>query len=296
MLKNILFREKIIDLTRQFFLHKHFQEITSPCLADHPPYESTLHAFSTINYPLNTKYYLPTSPEIHLKKLISQGLGNCFSIAHSFRNLEANNDLHLPEFLMLEWYEIGKNYLDVIKTTTKLINYVCERLGNRNTKLATKLLDLRTLFWQYANINLDIFLTSPNFSESDFNQIFLNKVESHIPKDKLVFILNYPISISYFAKPIKENERQSEQFLGAQRTRVRQLAESPKVVSTAKIRSRADEPLYCQRFETYLNGIEIANGNTEDTKNPFKIPSCAGCGLGLDRLALIFANSNFFAL
>ena len=227
---NPIFRSRIVALTRQYFLDQKFTEIISPVFIDHPAYESTLTAYKV------GPYYLPTSPEMYLKKLISEKVvGNCFSIAHCFRDLEANTSYHQPEFLMLEWYEMNVDFTATQKRTTDLLRYIYSALNLGFPKIG----------------HLSLSTLNPSISEPDFNQKFLNDIEPQIPKDQLTFITGYPTHLSFFAEPQKDN------------------------------------PLLCQRFEAYLNGTEIANGNTEDTQNPFPLPPCSGCGFGLDRLSII---------
>lgn len=221
-------RDQVVSITRQFFTGNHFSEAVSPVFVDHPAPEANLTAFAI------GPHYLATSPEHHLKKLISVQPQNYFSIAHSFRDLEANNHLHQPEFLMLEWYELHHTYQDIISTTQQYLSFIYSQFG------------LTLPPSEHINLNLE-----PNLSEPDFNQQFLNQVEPLIPKDRLVFVTGYPQHLSYFSAPMPNN------------------------------------PQVAARFEAYLGGVEICNGNTEDTASPFIIPSCAGCGLGLDRLTFV---------
>jgi len=230
MIIDPIIRSRIVSLARQYFLDQQFTEIISPCFVDHPAAEATLTAFKTKNF------YLPTSPEFYLKKLISQQkVKNCFSLAHCFRDLEANTPYHLPEFLMLEWYELGVDYLATQQRTIDLLKFIYKSLAKEFPKVS----------------EISLSSLNPLLSEPDFNQKFLNDIEPNINKNNLVFITGYPQHLSYFSKPQTNN------------------------------------PQIAQRFEAYLNGIEIANGNTEDETNPFPIPPCSGCGLGIDRLSII---------
>jgi lysyl-tRNA synthetase class 2 len=68
---------------------------------------------------------LITSPEYSMKKLLGSGLTKIFTITPVFRNHEAVNRTHLPEFMMLEWYGEG-GYEDLMQETESLLQYVLE--------------------------------------------------------------------------------------------------------------------------------------------------------------------------
>lgn len=242
---------ELLKITRQYFWDNNFTEVEIPYLNDSLPLEPNIYSFMTIWEHTHTKFYLPTSPEFALKKHLADNKSNCFAISHCFRDLESEGPLHTKEFLMLEWYEINKTYLDLMESTKKYLS-------------------------QFFDIKYSTFNLSSNLpdNEPDFNQYFLNKIEPALPKNEAVFITGYPSFLSPLAKP---NER----------------------------------------FELYLNGIEIANGCTENTKaeqiklafetekkyrlkhhlplHPYSeefitdcssLPACSGLGLGLDRLLM----------
>src|SRR6266498_2907542 len=99
-------REELIHQTRQFFRTKNFREIIAPVLKESLPLEPNIYPFQTTwnRHNKQNPLYLVTSPESSLKKMLAKGVGNCFAIGHSFRNLESAGTKHNPEFLMLEWY------------------------------------------------------------------------------------------------------------------------------------------------------------------------------------------------
>lgn len=277
--KNYTFRHQLLKLTRRYFESQNFIEVEVPLLNSTLPLEQNIYSFNTIWSQKQTKYYLPTSPELALKTALSTGLGDCFAIGKCFRNLENTSKYHTPEFTMLEWYQLGTDYHQTADKVAEYINYIYAGFNKIEINRVDYL--LKDLFTKFAHLDLDRFLTSPDFSESDFNSIFLNDIEPHIPTDKLVFIFNYPSLLSPLALP---------------------LTNTP----------------YAARFECYLDGIEIANGCTENLdptlvrqsfetesanrqKNHLpthswnqstidsltKIPPCSGVGLGLDRVLRI---------
>ncbi len=316
--KGQFIKEFVVQYIREFFISKNFHEIETPTLLPKIPIEPNLYPLKTVWQERKIDFYLPTSPESSLKKVITKGVGNCFTISKVFRDLENIGPTHNLEFSMLEWYEMNKTHHDIAKTTQELIlNCYHSVLKKQNKKLTSILnyqnqnIDLSSpwyeftlsqLFREYANIdlskNLDtnsILKTAKNKGynidgintwEPLYTQIFINEVESKLPLDKPVIIFDYPTQLSPLCKKCP------------------------------------DSPGFSQRFEFYIGGMEIGNAYTEltdsqelernfieETKNrkennlpvhPYdkefvdavgKMPECAGIGLGVDRLAMLFNNS-----
>lgn len=257
------FREKIIKRIREYFTDMNFHEVITPVLNKNIPLEPNIYPFVT------GPYFLSTSPEKNLKKMLALGIGNCFSIGHSFRNLEASGPLHTPEFFMLEWYRKNADYTVIMNDVKKLITFLDKQL----TK-GWNVFSLPKLFKKYAKLDLIEFIGDTK-NRADYDKIFVNEIESRLPKTPL-FLIDYPSIISPLCKPKKDN------------------------------------PLLAERFEFYMNGIELANGNTENTniesvKKGLRKPldkeflsslkkmqnaSYAGVGLGLDRLTMILTKSD----
>jgi lysyl-tRNA synthetase class 2 len=221
-LKYYLFREQLIKKIRQFFLSQGFHEFITPVLNDSIPLEPNIYPFETEWKTARgiKRFYLSTSPEKHLKKMLALGVNKCFSIGHSFRNLETSSPLHSPEFLMLEWYRKNADYKDIMIDVEKLLSHF-------NVLKHYKRFSLVELFKEYAKIDVVSFLNDAK-NRADYDKLFVNEIESRLPKDPL-FIIDYPSIISPLCKPKKAN------------------------------------PLLAERFEFYWKGIELANGNTENT-------------------------------
>lgn len=310
--------EEIIKSIRDYFYKKNFHEVIIPILNKTLPLEPNIYAFKVRDY------YLPTSPEATLKKAIAKGIGNCFAIGSTFRDMEDTSPIHRPEFLMLEWYREDADYKKIMEETRELILY-CHKviLASESTNATNAsrilrgswssqddvlynkwpMLSLVDLFQKYAKLNLSEIIDDKKMLktaktkgyETDnvtweqlFNQIFLNEIEPHLPK-KPFFLIDYPVRISPLCA------------------------------------KRTDKPYLAERFELYINGIEIANGNTENTDAAEVLKAMeeeekyrkkagilsppidmefigalekmngktyAGIGLGIDRLTMIIAGVN----
>lgn len=280
----------LLKFTRQYFWSQGFDEVEIPYLNSSLPLEPNLYSFSTIWMHSQAKFYLPTSPEMALKKYLAEHQKNCFAISHCFRDLEAEGPDHSKEFLMLEWYEVGKTYLDLMESTKKYLS-------------------------QFINIKFSNLVLPPNLpdNEPDFNQYFLNEVEPNLPKNEAVFVTGYPA----FLSPLAAYESKSDKkplFFRAQ------SSEAP--ADGREHKKKCVSSRVASRFELYINGIEIANACTEnrdseqikqsfEVENQYRlnhhlpthpyseefttscsqISPCAGIGLGLDRLSRILSGT-----
>jgi len=318
-LASIFIREQVIDAIREFFKHDGFHEIITPVLNQGLPLEPNLYSFSTEWQYLDRQQtlYLPTSPEAGLKKMLALGLEKVFAISPSFRNQEPADQEHNPEFLMLEWYRSNADYQQIMVDVEELIHFVAKKLATvkrQQLKYQEEIINLTTpwkrvslaeLFFKEINQPIANFLrlsemqslakklgyqTQNSTWEQLFNQVFIELLEPQLGKQP-VFLIDFPARISPLCKP------------------------------------KPDQLFLAQRFEVYLAGMELGNGNTEETKvekvqgyfqkeqdfrvkNKLSIPKIdqqflqalkrldqtnknyAGIGLGVERLAMILANES----
>lgn len=309
--KPYIIRESIIKATRQFFYDADFHEVIPQVLNTALPLEANLYPFSTAwkTRTGDRKLYLPLSPERSIKRMLAHGIGNCFALAKSFRNLEQEGTQHLPEFLMLEWYRKQADYRDIMTDAEQLLSFVNEQLlhtlqiepihyHGKTVSLDKKwkTYSLSELFKTYADINLKDIIEDDEllFSIAKkrgyivdgatwgelYDQLFVNEIESELPPEPL-FLIDFPSRISPLC------------------------------------RQKKHQPYFAERFELYISGMEIGNGNTENTdcnyvRKTFETESVktkmpideeflnslkkmndsvyAGIGMGIDRLAMLFSN------
>ncbi len=321
-LSPIFVREEVIKSIRKFFEEKEFHEVIVPVFNKALPLEPTLYSFHTQWKTSNStkELYLTISPESGLKKMLAQGIGNCFSIGKCFRNLEGNGPRHNPEFLMLEWYRDDADYSQIMTDTEELVRFVANSIKQKfkdplkykgkklHLDLPWERFSLEDLFHKHVDISMkdvvdDRYLANVMESrgytvgnatwEQLFDQIFLNEIEPHLPQTPF-FLVDFPARLS----PL--------------------CTVNPK------------KPYLSERFEGYVGGMEIGNGNNENTDaqavlsrfqqentdrkergeatHPIdmsfinaleemakKETKFAGIGLGVDRLAMIMADATDIA-
>jgi elongation factor P--beta-lysine ligase len=313
-------RQAVIRGIRHFFESQGFDEIMVPVLNPGLPVEPTLHSFKTVweTTDGDQQLYMSVSPEAGIKKLLAAGLKKAFAIGKCFRNLESSGTRHNPEFLMLEWYRSNADYTDIIADIQQLLFFlkkqVDESMGKKfspsfeyqGTHLILPekwpILSLEKLLKEYSGIELAKVLTLDALKvvaaekgytiegaswEQLFNQIVLNEVEPHFPVQPF-FLVDFPAQLSPLCKINK------------------------------------DKPYLAERFEFFINQMEIGNGNNEQTDvqkvrayfeqeltyrsehnlsmhpiddkfllalEKMQAQNYAGVGVGLDRVVMLFSNA-----
>src|SRR5439155_11088469 len=117
-------RGRVLQAVREFFGEAGFVEVDTPALQVSPGLEPHLQAFGTVLHDPNDgaarPFYLHTSPEFAMKKLLAGGLPRIWQLAHVFRDGE-RSATHHPEFSMLEWYRAGAGYRELMTDCEALL-------------------------------------------------------------------------------------------------------------------------------------------------------------------------------
>src|SRR5258708_33592776 len=112
----LMARGRVLTGVRDFCGEAGFVEVDTPALQVSPGLEPHLKAFATVLHDPNDgaarPFYLHTSPEFAMKKLLAGGLPRIWQLSHVFRDGE-RSATHHPEFSMLEWYHAGATYHDL---------------------------------------------------------------------------------------------------------------------------------------------------------------------------------------
>ena len=231
-------RAKILADIREFFTQRKITEVETPLLCTSPVTDPYLHALS-LNYE-GQQRYLQTSPEYAMKRLLINGSGDIYQICKAFRREEFGR-LHHVEFTLLEWYRLNYTHHELILETEELLKTVI------NASPASKF-TYQDLFEQYLNFNPHAVTDKEliaNFKKNNINinldyfkNDYLNLLFTHIIEPRLksdfnaltpIFITDYP---------------------GSQ-------------AALAKTTFNRDGHEIAERFEVYINGIELANGYHE---------------------------------
>ncbi len=276
-------RAKMVQAIRRFFVENEYLEVETPHIIPAPPPETHIDALSV------GPEYLHTSPEVCMKRLLAAGFPSLFQISKCFR-ADERGALHLPEFTLLEWYRTGIEYHALMDECRDLILWIGDRLGldgtvcyqgrEINLNGPWSKISIQDAFDRYASVSLETAMKKGHFDE-----IMVREIEPRLISEGPTFLYDYPAEFAALA------------------------------------RLKADSPEVAERFELYIGGLELANGFSEltDTREqrtrfekerqkrvemgkecypmPEKfltsleyMPEAAGVAVGVDRLAMIFAD------
>jgi lysyl-tRNA synthetase class 2 len=295
-------RSKVIAAVRGFLDAEGFIEVETPVLQ--PLYGGALaRPFTTHHNALDRTLYLRIATELYLKRLIVGGLERVYELGKDFRN-EGVDSTHNPEFTMLEWYEAYADYRAIADRCERLVAYVATEVGYegptdftppwRRETLAEAILertgiDIRRSGQreELAREMRDRGLAVP---EGDsWPQLVDELLSKHVEPtlQEPTFVLDYPVTLSPFAK-----------------------------------RHRSEEGL-AERFEAFVGGLEIANAFSElndpdeqrrrfeqqrelaragdEEAQPYDeafiraleygMPPTGGIGIGIDRLVMVLTGT-----
>jgi lysyl-tRNA synthetase class 2 len=292
-------RAELLSKLRIFFAERGFLEVETPLVDDEIIPELHIEPFGVGGDP--SKLWLQASPELHMKRLLAEGLPAIYQVTRSFRRDERGR-LHNPEFTIVEWYRAG----DGMEQGMALLDALCQDVAGAPVALRTS---YGNAFRRHAGVDPNtatcielaqsaarLNVAVPDALRRDDCDEWLNLllavvVEPHLGVTAPEIIYDYPASQA----------------------------------ALARTANRPDGTGVAERFELYWRGVELANGYHELTDavalrrrleqvnrdrladnrpslplperllaamaNP-GLPSCTGCALGFDRLVMVAVDGD----
>ena len=295
-IENLKLRAVLLAKLRQFFAARGVLEVDTPALSRAGATDRHIGSFR-VEDGRGGAHYLHTSPEFPMKRLLAAGSGDIWQLCKVFRSGEAGR-LHNPEFTMLEWYRLGYDHHRLMAEVAELLGALVPELG------PPEYLTYGEAFQRHAG--LDPFVATPRDCRAALTADGRHPpAESGLDRDgwldllagelvypalgqgRLTFIYNYPAS------------------------------------QAALARVWPGDPPVAERFEAFIDGVELVNGFHEladaaEQRRRFEadrtyrrqhglmevpqderllaalaqgLPDCAGVALGFDRLVMIAAGA-----
>ncbi|MEZ4599883.1 MAG: EF-P lysine aminoacylase EpmA [Syntrophotaleaceae bacterium] len=274
-------RARIVQTVRAFFIERGYLEVETPHRVPGNAPEAHIDPVTSDGW------FLQTSPELCMKRLLAAGYPRLFQICRCWR-AEERGGRHLPEFAMLEWYAAGCDYHHLMTECESLLGVLVPK-GALNYKGSHidlispwEMLTVADAFERYASCSLEEALSAGRFDE-----IIALEIEPRLGIDRPTFLLEYPSELAALA------------------------------------RRHPHRPGVAERFELYIAGLELANAFSELTdpleqrqrfeaeesarrsagKIPYPfperflqelaaMPEAAGIALGLDRLVMLLTGAD----
>ncbi|MCX8041792.1 MAG: lysine--tRNA ligase, partial [Thermodesulfobacteriaceae bacterium] len=300
-------RTRIIQYIRDYFISEGFLEVETPMMQSIVGGASAK-PFITYHNALDMNFYLRIAPELYLKRLLVGGFERVFELNRNFRN-EGVSSKHNPEFTMLEFYEAYATYEDLMKRTEELFY-----------GLALEIKGTPKITYQEQEIDLTPPWRRLRFLEA---LVHLGGVPEEILRDRaklLEFAKKKNIELNIKDPRIgKWWTKLFEELVEPKLIQPTFVVEFPVEISPLARRNDLN-PELADRFELYMAGKEIANAFSElndprDQRKRFEeqialreideeippeidedflmaleygMPPCAGEGIGIDRVIMIF--------
>ena len=133
--ENLEVRAEVLRSVRDFFHKEGYLEVETPVRIPAPAPEEHIDA------PESGEWFLHTSPELCMKRLLAAGYKKIYQICRCFRSGERGRR-HLPEMTLLEWYTANADYRDMMEQCERLIRHVVNRSGRDRLQYRGEIIDL----------------------------------------------------------------------------------------------------------------------------------------------------------
>ena len=308
--RTFVIRSKVVSGIRQFFIERGFLEVETPMLQVIPG-GAAAKPFVTHHNALDIDMYLRIAPELYLKRLVVGGFERVFELNRNFRN-EGVSVRHNPEFTMLEYYQAYADYHDLMDNTEELLRKLAlDILGTTIVPYGEYEFDFGKPFERItmheAIVKYGNGITMENLQNFDRTCEIARELGIEVQKS-----WGLGSVVNAIFEEVAEHHLIQPTFLMAHPAEISPLA-----------RRNDENPEVTDRFELFIGGREIGNGFSElndaedqaarfdaqvaakeagDDEAMFKdddfvtalehgLPPTAGEGLGIDRLAMLFANA-----
>ena len=305
-------RSRIVRAIRNFFEARDFVEVETPMMQVIPG-GATARPFITHHNALDIDLYLRIAPELYLKRLVVGGLERVYEINRNFRN-EGVDTKHNPEFTMLEFYQAWATWEDLMDLSEALLREVANvATGSTSVTFGPHTLDFAAPFERLSMTDGIVRYAGLRPEQALDTDALRERWLSEFPKDAKNPRLPQTLGKWY--------EWYFDQFVEPNLIQPTFITRFPAEISPLS-RKNSTDPLWVDRFELFVAGMELANGFNElndpvDQQERFQnqvaareggddeamhldadfiealtygMPPTAGEGIGIDRLVMLLSG------
>src|SRR5215210_2033192 len=298
-------RATIVSAVRAYLDGEGFIEVETPILQ--PRYGGGFaEPFVTHSNELDADLYLRIADELYLKRLIVGGLEKVYELSKDFRN-ESISYKHSPEFTQVEWYEAYADYHDTMERTEALVLRAAEAAGGTHVTFRHREVDLappwaRVAFvealeakgvWSRDEAELRARLEEAGVEtgrDRSWSQL-VDHAYSHFVEPELIqptIVYDWPLELSPFARTTDGDESLVERFEA-----VVGGMEFANAFSELNDSEEQAQRFALQEAEREAGAAESEPGDPDFVEAlSYGMPPTGGCGVGIDRLAMVLTGSD----
>lgn len=287
-------RAELYAAIRAFFAARGVLEVETPILSAAGNTDPNIESFTTefhghVDAGARCRW-LRTSPEFPLKRLLAEGVGDCYELGRVFRNGEAGRT-HNPEFTMLEWYRVGIDHralaeevLELVAKSMALVGRVIERRTTSYRDWFRDVLGIdpfRAPESELQHALGDVRIDGEGLVRDDWLDLLItHRLQPALAVDLALIVHDFPATQCALARVVQregiEVAERFECYLGA-----RELANGYRELNDAGEQRRRFEADVAKRHARGQR--EVAIDQRLLTALP-GLPDCAGVALGIERL------------
>ncbi|HEX2165142.1 MAG TPA: lysine--tRNA ligase [Thermoanaerobaculia bacterium] len=301
-------RARLVAGFRRFLDERGFVEVETPMMHLIPG-GATARPFKTHHNALDLDLYLRIAPELFLKRLLVGGLPKVYEINRNFRN-EGISTRHNPEFTMLEFYWAYADHRLLMDFVEEMLSALAaEALGADEVRWRGEAIPLARPWPRRSIRELVVEHTALSAGEAEdpaalagelsrrgaplppsrsyghlLMALFEHAAEEHLTGP--VFVTGHPVEVSPLAKQSPEDPRFTERFElylgGMEIANAFSELNDPDVQAErfrAQVAAREEGDAEAHLFDAdYVRALEHG------------MPPAGGCGIGIDRLTMLFTD------
>jgi lysyl-tRNA synthetase class 2 len=292
-------RAELLRELRQFFDQRGFLEVQSPCLARHCILDAFIDPIEvetgqlSLAVDLPPRFYLQTSPELSMKRMLAAGAPSIYSLGPVFRSGE-RGDHHNPEFTMLEWYQVdadldagiellGRLAADTLRQDSfDVVGY--RQLFTETFGFDPIDVDIGSLQSEVRDVDLTLVDAIGEDRDALLDVLLTERIQPTLGIDRPVIVKDYPLSQAALAKPAENDPQCAARF---------ELFASGMELANGYDELRDASVLAMRLQQTEKRRIAMGRPRIERSTRAMEqaisgeLPPCTGVALGVDRLLMV---------
>jgi lysyl-tRNA synthetase class 2 len=267
-------RAAMLRRARTYFEENDVLEVETPILSRNAVSDPHIASIEVdLQLDRSRSWFLHTSPEYFMKRLLCAGFPDIYQICKVFRDSEYGRH-HEPEFTMVEWYRLGFELNAIMHDT---IDFISRIVDSNCFKGPPDILNYGQAFSDIVGVDYKAVDTATR------DQLLVDKLAPELPTDRLTLLYHYPADQAALARICPEDASVADRF--------ELFAGSVELANGYVELVDADEQI--DRFNRDQRDRAAAGKPQRPIDEDFiaalksGLPACAGVAVGFDRVHML---------